>query len=171
MTEHGEKPAGSRVSNWHFPKMPASHLSSEGDESNKGFDSLARSGNCKPVINLISKFTKVEEPAKHTHKFLKEGKFHVCITSTLLQTQRLQLKRDDSDCGHGIGRSSSQHQISNLIQVSSAWYPSSIWKSLTCFHQRKSVKHFPCHKFPFSATSENYFGSSAEVGHHLQLNT
>lgn len=104
-TEHGEKPDGSRVSNRHFPKMPASHLSSEGDRGNKGFQSLARSGNCKLVINLISGFTKVEEPAKFTHEFLKESKFHVCITSMLLQTQRLQIKHDDSDCGHGMGRS------------------------------------------------------------------
>lgn len=168
MTEHGEKPAGSRVSNWHFPKMPANHLSSEGDEGNKGFESLARSGNCKPAINLISKFTKVEEPAKVTHEFLKESKFHVCVTLMLLQTQRLQIKLDNSDCGHGIGRSSSQNQISNLIQVSSAWY---FYLGLKAIHQRTSVKHFPYHKYPFSATSENYFGSSAEVGHHLQLNT
>lgn len=50
--------------------MPESHLSSEGDEGNKGFESLIRSGNCKPVINLTSKFTKVKEPTKHTHEFL-----------------------------------------------------------------------------------------------------
>lgn len=51
--------------------MPASHLSSEGDEGNKDFERLARSGNCKLDINLISKFTKVEEPAQLTHEFLK----------------------------------------------------------------------------------------------------
>lgn len=45
-----------------FPKMPASHLPSEGDKSNKAFESPTRPENSKPVINLISKFTKVEEP-------------------------------------------------------------------------------------------------------------
>lgn len=89
--------------------MLESHLTSEGDEGNKGFESLARPGNCELLINLISKFIKVEEPTKLTHKFLKESKFHVCITSTLLQTQRRQSRLDDSDGGHGIGRSSSKN--------------------------------------------------------------
>jgi len=61
----------------------------------------------------------VEESAKLTHSFLKKRKFHVCITTILLQTQGLQIKLDDSDCGHGVGRSSSQNRISDLIQVSS----------------------------------------------------
>lgn len=72
LTEHREKPAVSRISNWHFSKMSAHHLSSEDDGGNKGFELLARSENCKIGINFISNFAKVEKPAKLIHKFLRK---------------------------------------------------------------------------------------------------
>lgn len=55
-----------------FQKMSAHHLSSEDDGGSKGFELLARSENCKLVINLMSNFAKVEEPAKLIHKFMKK---------------------------------------------------------------------------------------------------